>query len=294
MNSAIQGSINGATVVAGVAGEPVTHSLSPRIQNLWIAAAGLNGVYVPFSPTRETFPGFVHGLRGGAIRGLNITAPFKELALHLADQASGRATLAGAANLLIFEVDGRIIADNTDGEGLLAAFAEQAPSFDAGAGPVAIIGAGGAARGAAAALLQAGAREVIIIGRTVSRAESLAEVLGKGVRAQALDDAGAGLKDAVALINATPAGRGGAAPPVDITSMADRAVVMDMVYSPLRTQLLTLARARGLGTVDGLAMLIGQARPSFAAFFGEQPPPMDVRAALIAQGAVEGEPGPSQ
>ena len=294
MNPTVRGSINGATVVAGVAGEPVGHSLSPQIHNAWIAEAGLNGVYVPFSPTRETFHGFVQGLRGGTIRGLNITAPFKEMALHIADRASGRASLAGAANLLIFEVDGRIIADNTDGEGLLAAFAEQAPSFEAGAGPVAIIGAGGAARGAAAALLQAGAREVIIIGRTASRARSLAEVLGKGVRAQALHDAGEVLKDAAALINATPAGRGGTAPPVDITSMADRAVVMDMVYSPLRTQLLTLARARGLATVDGLAMLIGQARPSFAAFFGEPPPPIDVRAGLIAQGAVEGEWGPSE
>ena len=292
MTPPTEGLINGGALVAGVAGDPVTHSLSPQIHNTWIAAAGLKAVYVPFSPTLKTFASFVTGLRGGTIRGLNITAPFKEMALELADEASESARRAGAANVLVFEPDGRTVADNTDGVGLLAAFAEQAPSFTAAAGPVVIVGAGGAARGAAAALLHAGTRELIIMSRTPDRARSLAKSLGRGVQAQPLSDAGAVLGGAAALINATPAGRGGTPPPVDITRLAERAVVMDMVYSPLRTPLLTLARARGLATVDGLAMLIGQARPSFAAFFGEPPPPIDLRAALIAQGAVEGDAEP--
>src|SRR5665213_3567163 len=122
--------ISGMTVVAGVAGSPVSHSLSPAIHNAWLAAAAIDAVYVPFAPPADGFARFAEGLRGAAVRGLNVTAPFKEAALAAADRASARARRAGAANLLIFEADGSIGADNTDGEGLLTAFAEQAPGFD--------------------------------------------------------------------------------------------------------------------------------------------------------------------
>src|SRR6185437_4516007 len=147
--------ISGATVEAGVAGAPVAHSLSPLIHNAWLEAAGIDGVYVAFSPPADGFTAFARGLGGGAIRGLNVTVPFKEDALRLADAVSAAARRAGAANLLVFEADGRIRADNTDGAGLLAAIAEQAPGFDVRRGPVVILGAGGAARGAAAALVDA-------------------------------------------------------------------------------------------------------------------------------------------
>ncbi|HKR90447.1 MAG TPA: shikimate dehydrogenase, partial [Phenylobacterium sp.] len=145
--------ITGATAVAGVAGAPVRHSLSPIIHNAWIEAAEIDAVYVPFAPCGDDFRRFAEGLRGGVIRGLNVTLPFKEAALSVADEFSARAELAGAANLLVFDEDGRIIADNVDGLGLLAAFTAQAPDFDPKAGPVAIVGAGGAARGAAAAFV---------------------------------------------------------------------------------------------------------------------------------------------
>ena len=115
--------ISGATVVAGVAGSPVKHSLSPLIHNAWIAAAGLDAVYVPFSPPADGFAVFARGLAGGAVRGLNVTVPFKETALEVATRATARAGAAGAANLLVFETDGAIVADNTDGEGLLGALA---------------------------------------------------------------------------------------------------------------------------------------------------------------------------
>ena len=135
--------VSGMTVVAGVAGSPVSHSLSPAIHNAWLAAAGIDAVYVAFAPPADGFARFAEGLRGVAVRGLNITAPFKEAALAVADRASDRARRAGAANLLIFEADGTIWADNTDGEGLLAAFAEQAPGFEPAAGPLVLLGAGG-------------------------------------------------------------------------------------------------------------------------------------------------------
>ena len=137
--------ISGTTRVAAVVGAPVAHSLSPTIHNAWISAAGLDAVYVALEP--RVLAGLVNGLRGGVLRGLNVTAPFKEAALTLADVASARARAACAANLLIFEEDGQVSADNTDGRGLLAAFAEQTPGFDPTAGPVAILGGGGRGAG---------------------------------------------------------------------------------------------------------------------------------------------------
>lgn len=269
--------ISGATLVAGVAGAPVAHSLSPAIHNAWIAKAGLDAVYVAFSPPADRFEAFAEGLRGGAIRGLNVTAPFKAAALGVADQATDRARRAGAANLLIFGPDGRIAADNTDGEGLLAAFAEQAPGFDPAAGPLVLFGAGGAARAAAVAFLEAGAPEIRVVNRSEDRARALAALIGPKALAFTEARAGDALAEANAVINATPA-----TPSAPLDPAPGAAVVMDMVYRPLATVFLRRSAERGLGTVDGLAMLIGQAAPSFEALFGEAPPRLDVRAAALA------------
>ena len=176
--------INGKTIVAGVVGDPVAHSLSPLLHNTWLEESGADGVYVAFPSASDRFAGFVTGLRGGAIRGLNVTVPFKLEALAAADRKTRRAEAAGAANVLIFEADGTVSADNTDGEGLLAAFAEQAPLFDPAAGPVVIFGAGGAARGAAAAFLDAGTPEVRFINRTPERSEELRRRLGPRIKVQ--------------------------------------------------------------------------------------------------------------
>lgn len=275
--------ITGATTVAGVAGAPVRHSLSPIIHNAWLAAAGIDGVYVPFSPPAESFVPFVDGLRGGAVRGLNVTLPFKEEALMAADDISERARLAGAANLLVFSPEGAVHADNTDGLGLLHAFQVQAPGFDPKAGPVVILGAGGAARGAAAAFIQAGAPQVRIVNRTFMRAEQVAGAMGDRAVPYPLDRAAEALGEAIAVINATSAGLagdGGLDAPLEATP--GRAVVMDMVYKPLKTPFLARADALGRRTVDGLEMLVGQAIPSFEAFFGRPPPSeVDVRALCL-------------
>lgn len=271
--------VSGATVVAGVAGAPVRHSLSPLIHNAWLAAAGIDGVYVAFSPPAGRFAAFAEGLRGGAVRGINVTVPFKEDALALADAASPRATAAGAANVLVFEPEGTIRADNTDGAGLLAALAEQAPGFDPATGPVVILGAGGAARGAAAALREAGAPEVRIVNRTASKAEALAATLGVTA---AVDGPGA-YADAIAVINATSAGLSGDGPAGAFDAAPASAVFMDMVYTPLKTPFLAAAEARGQRIVDGLAMLIGQAGDAFTAFYGAPPPDLDVRALVLKE-----------
>jgi shikimate dehydrogenase len=274
--------ITGATVVAGVAGSPVAHSLSPLIHNAWIEAVGLDAVYVPFSPPADDFARFADGLRGGALRGLNVTLPFKEAALAVADAASARAELAGAANLIVFEAGGRITADNVDGLGLLGAFQAQQPGFDPAKAPVVVVGAGGAARGAAAAFVAAGAPEVRIVNRTLARAEAIAGALGPRVRAFPLDAATAAFAEAAAVINATSAGLADQVLHLPLEATPQTAVVMEMTYKPLETAFLKRARELGRPTVDGLEMLIRQAEPSFVAFFGRGPPrDVDVRALCL-------------
>jgi shikimate dehydrogenase len=257
------------TMIAGVAGQPIAHSLSPLVHGAWIRAAGVDADYRAFGPEDEAaFETLVGEGRAGRLRGLNVTAPFKAAALALADEASETALLCGSANLLLFE-DGRVRADSTDGQGLMAALAEQAPALSLGDRPVVILGAGGAARAAAAALKAAGAR-VGVLNRTAARAEALAADLDVRV-------AGPGsLAGAALVVNALSV-----TPEIDMDALPDQAVLMDMTYRPLLTPWLAAGRTRGLTTVDGLAMLIGQARPSFRALFGVEPPPIDVRALAV-------------
>ncbi len=275
--------ISGRTVVAGVVGAPVRHSLSPLIHNAWLAATELDAVYVAFEPKPAAFISFADGLRGGIVRGLNVTAPFKEMALSLADGRSPRAERAGAANLLVFESDGSVEADNTDGEGLLHAFRATIDGFDPATGPVLVLGAGGAARGAAAALLDAGAPQIRILNRSLDRAEDLAGLFGDSARAFHPREVEAALASVRIVVNATPLGLGAASvQTLPFERLDAECVVMDMVYRPLRTSFLEQASQRGLRTVDGLWMLIGQAIPSFQTLFGRRPPDIDVRALALA------------
>jgi shikimate dehydrogenase len=264
--------ITGETAVAGVVGNPIRHSLSPTLHNAWLAAAGIDGVYVGFDPGASGFERLVNGFRGGAVRGVNVTLPFKEQALRLADEATEAARRAGAANVLLFPPSGRVLADNTDGLGLLRAFEAQAPTWRADRGPITVIGAGGAARGAVAALLLAGAPQVRVANRTVQKAEAIASALGPKVTPLPLADVSDALRDSTAVINATSAGVGpgrGLDPPLDATP--EGCVVMDMFYKPVVTPFLEQARGLGRPIVDGLEMLIGQAAPSFEHFFGRWP-----------------------
>jgi shikimate dehydrogenase len=209
-----------------------------------------------------------------------VTVPFKEEALALADFADDAARLSGAANLLLFHEDGRIEARNTDGLGLLYAFSQQAPDWRPAAGPIVLLGAGGAARGAVAALKLAGASDIRILNRTRSRAETLARELG--ARAFDFGEADKAFDGALCLINATSGQLSGEANLPLPGWAAAGAVAMDMVYKPLFTPFLQHAKARGFRTVDGLDMLIGQARHSFSAFYGVAPPAEpDVRALLL-------------
>jgi shikimate dehydrogenase len=257
------------TVRAGVAGQPIAHSLSPLIHGLWIKAAGLDATYEAFGPADAAgFDALIAEGRAGRLRGLNVTAPFKEQALAAADLVSPMARACGAANLLVFS-DGGLSADSTDGEGLMSALHEQAPALALPGAPVVVLGAGGAARAAAAALKADGAR-VSVLNRTRARAGALAADIGVSVA-----DPEA-LGEAALVVNALSV-----PPEIDIPALRDGAVLMDMTYKPLITPFLAAGRARGLTVVDGLAMLIGQAKPSFEALFGVPVPPVDVRAVVL-------------
>jgi shikimate dehydrogenase len=237
-------------VKAGVVGRPIAHSLSPLIHGAWLEAAGLQADYRAYSPEDgQAFDAFAYRLRRDGLSGINVTLPFKEAALALADHATPRAAAAGAANLLIFGPDA-IAADNTDGIGLMAAL--DAAGYAPESGPAVVLGAGGAARGAFAALIEAGAPEVRVVNRTASRAEVLAE-LHAGARAYGWSGMAEALRDAAAVVNATSLGMTGQPGlDIDLSPLPVTAVVMDMVYKPLETALLTQARGRGLRPADGL------------------------------------------
>lgn len=267
------GRITGGALLGGIVGQPVSHSLSPVIHNAWLEAGGIDGTYAAFAPTDAAgFEALVAAGRAGLIAGVNVTAPFKEQAFALADEAGAAARATGSANILVFE-DGRVRADSADGAGVLSALAEQAPQLTLKGASVVILGAGGAARASAGALIEAGA-SLSILNRTRERAEALAADLGPAV--SVAPDASV-LEGADLVINALSV-----APDIDLSALKPSAVVMDMTYKPVITPLLAAARARGLTTVDGLAMLIGQAAPSFEAIFRRSPPPLDLRALLLA------------
>ena len=268
--------LSARTRLAAVIGRPIGHSLSPIIHNAWLQAAGIDAVYLALEPKDETaFAVLVDGLRSSGALGLNITAPYKGLALMWAElngaEIGPEATTAASVNLLVLHTE-HPKAASTDGLGMVGAIRAQAPGLDISAGPAVVLGAGGAGRAAVEALKSAGATDIRVVNRTLTRAEDLAGASGPGVSAWSLGSAREALDRSQLLINAASTME-----PPDLGPMASGGAVLDMTYRPLRTDLLKAAAARGLAPIDGLAMLIGQARPSFEALFGRPVPDLDVR-----------------
>ena len=283
--------ITGAAKVAGVVGWPVAHSLSPLIHNAWIEALGLNAEYQRFAVPAERFADFIEQWRtSGRLAGVNVTTPHKAEALRLADKADSNATLAESANVLVFDEQNRMHASTTDGRGLIAALELNFPSREFWHDPIVVIGAGAAARSASWAftgLSDHHRTELRITNRTFERAAEfcgsvISAFFGRCTAWHAGDDSvfeGAGL-----IINATSVGLVGGRYDVDWSRAPSHAVALDMTYVPRITPFLASARASGHEIVDGLDMLIGQARPSFELFFGVAPPPpevVDVRALCL-------------
>jgi len=273
------GDIDARTRIAGVTGSPIVHSLSPIIHNTWIQAAGLNAAYVAFPVEDARFEEFLGVVRSGAISGLNVTLPFKQRVLQATGSSSALARKAGAANLVWRDSSGELSADNTDGAGLLYALERQA-NYHPGPSPIVILGAGGAARGAVATFLDKGAQDIRIVNRTLARAEALK--MDQGVAVFEWSQIEEALEGAACIVNTTSAGLiGEGLPNIPFEVMQAEAVAMDMTYKPLITEFLRLAKTSGLRTVDGLEMLIGQARPSFETLFDHPVPDIDIREVVL-------------
>lgn len=276
--------LTGKAMLAGVIGWPVGHSRSPALHGFWLAEHGIDGAYVPLAVRPESLRAALAGLAALGFRGANVTVPHKESALTLVDRASDMAMRIGAVNTIAIAEDGTLEGDNTDAFGFIENLRETRPDWRAATGPAVVIGAGGAARAIAVALADAGAPEIRIVNRTKERAERLVQEIGPPSVAIEWHDRAAALADAALLVNATTQGMDKEAPlDLDLARLPNGALVHDIVYVPLETPLLAAAHARGNPTVDGLGMLLHQARPGFAAWFGIEPTVTPgLRAAVLA------------
>lgn len=286
--------ITGAARLAGVLGHPVSHSLSPVLHNYWLQRYGIDGAYVPLPVAPEHFGTAIRGLQAVGFRGANVTIPHKEAAFAIADEVAPMARVAGSVNTLVMEEDGRLHGSSTDGFGYVASLAAEGVSVAAlGRNGVALlIGAGGAARSIATALMEQG-MEVRVTNRTAARAEALVADLSRAWR-EFTDTAAPrlsvvawaewerALPEVALLVNTTSLGMKGGPDAdwcPDLAAAEDGLVVSDIVYVPRETPLLRAATARGLRAVGGVGMLLHQARPGFRAWFGVDP---EVDEALVA------------
>ncbi|WP_415405121.1 shikimate dehydrogenase [Tateyamaria sp. SN3-11] len=264
--------MTGKIPLAGVIGSPISHSKSPQLHRHWLKTYGLAGDYVPMDVAAQDLETVLRTLPKAGFVGVNITIPHKEAALEIADLVTDRATLIGAANTLIFRKDGNIHADNTDGYGFLENLKAGAPGWVPSAGPATVLGAGGAARAVVASLLDAGVPEILLTNRTRVRAEKLSEDFGNRVTVVDWVQAGNILEESTLVINTTSLGMiGKQAMRVPLDGLRRGTVVTDLVYTPLRTDLLAVAEEAGCVTVDGLGMLLHQAVPAFERWFGQRP-----------------------
>ena len=263
--------------LAAVLGDPIAHSLSPRLHNHWFERHGIDGAYLALRVAAADFEPALRLLPRLGFRGFNVTIPHKERAFRAVDRHDRAAVICRAVNTIRVEVDGSLTGLNTDGFGFLAHLRQSVPDWQAAAGPVVLLGAGGAARALAAALAEAGVEEIRLVNRSRARAEALAADLAPHfphlrLRLMGWEDTAAALEGAALLVNATSLGmRGMPELALALDPLPREAVVADIVYVPLETTLLRRARARGHRTVDGLGMLIWQAVPGFRHWGGCEP-----------------------
>lgn len=270
--------------LAGVIGSPIAHSRSPALHGYWLKRYGIKGHYIPMDIAQADLAEALRFLPKIGFVGLNVTIPHKESVLQIADIVTDRAALIGAANTLIFRKDGKIHADNTDGSGFIANLRQEAPHWVPSLGPAAVLGAGGAARAVVAALIEVGVPEIRIANRTRARADALRTDFGAKVVVYDWVQAGNMLEDCMTVVNTTALGMTGKPElRVPLDGLNPRALVNDLVYSPLQTQLLQNAAQAGCTVVDGLGMLLHQAAPGFERWFGHRPEvDAETRAAVLS------------
>ncbi len=275
---------SGKAKLAGVIGWPVGHSSSPRLHGYWLEHYGIDGAYVPLGVEPANFERVLHILPLLGFVGVNVTVPHKEAALAAVDVADPLAQRIGAVNTVIVRRDGGLEGRNSDAYGFLENIKTAVPGWDAASGPAVVLGAGGAARAVCAALVDGGAPEVRVVNRTAARAEALAAAIGGPCRVLPWSERCGVLDGAGLLVNATTLGMTGQPPlDLDLDRLPRAAVVNDVVYAPLETALLKMAAWRGNRTVDGLGMLLHQARPGFKAWFGVEPEVTSALRAFLSQ-----------
>lgn len=266
---------------AFVCGHPVAHSRSPAIHRHWLERHGIAGSYERVDLAPGDVARFIQDLPSSGFAGGNVTLPHKEAAAALVAARDEAAEMIGAVNTL-WVADGAVHGTNTDAYGFAAWLDQRAPDWTQ-AGVATVLGAGGAARAVVHALKSRGLRDIRLVNRTPERARALADRFGDGVSAHAWAAAPELLGDTRLLVNTTALGMAGgqavSLDPLDLSPLPDTAIVDDIVYVPLKTPLLAAAESRGLRTVDGLGMLLHQAVPGFARWFGVRP---DVDAGLHA------------
>jgi shikimate dehydrogenase len=263
--------LSGKAKIAGVMGWPISHSLSPLLHGYWLKEYEIDGAYLPFLVAPKNIEMALRSLPKLGIAGTNLTAPHKEIAFKICDRVDKIAQRIGAVNTVVVENDGTLSGSNTDSFGFLENLKLES-NWKSKDGPAVILGAGGAARAVVAALLDDGVQNIQIVNRTIGRAEKIAAEFNKDCTAVSWDRLDEALETASLLVNTTTLGMAGQPElKVSLKKLPTTATVNDIVYVPLQTALLRKAAKRGNPTVDGLGMLLHQARPGFAAWFGKQP-----------------------
>jgi len=258
--------------IAGVMGWPVAHSRSPVIHNHWLARYGIPGRYVLFAVPPGKLEAAVRGLAPLGLRGCNVTTPHKQAIFPLLDRVDDLARRIGAVNTVVVEKDGTLAGFNNDGNGFIQSLRDADPTWTPDSGPILVLGAGGASRAVVASLAAQGATEIRVANRTIDKAREIADAVGSLVKVVPWEQREDALDGVAMLANATSLGSAGK-PPLDISleRLPKRAIVGDLIYVPPETPFLAAARARGNVTVNGLGLLLNQARPAFNAWFGVMP-----------------------
>lgn len=264
--------ITGNALIAGVIGDPIAHSLSPKLHNYWLQHYQIDGVYVPFHVRGDNLQHVIQSLPLYGIKGVNVTVPHKEAVMPYLDYVDETATRIGAVNT-IFIKDNQLHGTNTDSygfiENILCSLPEQTLLSDK---TVMIIGAGGASRAAIDGLLQQDVKKIYLTNRTVEKAQQLQQEFGAKLEVIMYDHKEDPFPEIDLLVNSTALGMQGK-PPLDLSlqRLKDTAIVHDIVYNPLETRLLRAAKERGLQTITGIGMLLYQAVPGFEHWFGTKP-----------------------
>ena len=268
---------------AGVMGWPVAHSRSPVIQNFWVREHKLQAAYGLFPVKPENLADAVRGIRALGIAGCNVTIPHKVAIMPMLDVIDPLARRMGAVNTVVASADGSLTGYNFDGYGYIQCLRDAKPDWKASAGPVAVLGAGGAARAVVLSLLDEGAPRIRLINRTRGKAEAMAAEFGAAVEVHDWSERHEALTDVALLVNTTNQGmHGHPALDLHLDRLPKAALVSDVIYIPLETPLLAAARERGNPTVNGLGMLLNQARRGFELWFGVQPQISDELRAVLA------------